>query len=222
MRKYRKRFCFNLLILLAALFLPLQIGAQTTGDPEMLTQELISAEMAANLGLELLHQLREEDEQYARFLGFTSIEEARQTSLGIPLRIFSGTSEQLLNFQDDSVPDTFFLDTNTITYPLLVNGHTVSSLSVVSYRDKTWRLARIGSAKFMVSVQRNRTSKLNFIIIISDLGLHFLTDRTSGKVALVPVSDAAHLKIKEGVQLSVRELANRFAEQPRYRNAPKP
>src|SRR5580765_8010311 len=159
MNTYLQKMFYAFTTLLAILFSPIQGGGQT-GQPEKghvltlnesdrLVQELTSPEMAADLGLELLHQLKakEDDEQFAKSLGFASVQDARQASRGTPLQVFSVSSEQLINFQDVSVPDAFFFNTNTLTYPLEVDGHALSSLSVVSDRDQTWRLARIGSAK---------------------------------------------------------------------------
>jgi hypothetical protein len=228
------KMCSAFTTLLAILFSPIQGGGQTDqpekghmfaqSESDALGQELTSPEKAADLGLELLHQLKEkeEDEQFARSLGFASVQEARQASRGTPLQVFSVSSKHLVNFQDISVPDTLFFNTNTLTYPLEVHGHALSSLSVVYYRNQTWRLTRIGSATFIASVERNRTPTLNFIIMISDLGLRFLADRTSGEIDLVPVSDAPHLKVKQGVPISVHELASRLAKPPGYSTSPKP
>ena len=218
MHEYDSRWFYCPSILLIALLLPTDSTAQNgpiersqilTEESASLRPDSTSAEMAAQWGLELVHNLKdvEDDVQYAKFLGFASTQQARQASLGNPLQVFSVASHQLVNFQDDDVPSTFFSDTHTVTYPLEAAGHAVSSVSVVSHSNNTWSLARLGSAKFIKTVEKYRTSSLNLIIVIQDLGLRFLADRTDGKPTLIPLFDRPSFDIREGTPVSAREIS---------------
>lgn len=186
---------------------------------DRLEEQLNSPEIAAKLGLYLVHKLTDmkDDQEYAQFLGFSSAQEARQSCLGSPLQVFSVTKQQLADLQGDSIPDPFFFDTKTIVYPLEVNGRAQSSVSVVSDDGKTWHLARIGSSKFIQSVERFRTPNLNFIINISDIGLRLLSDRPAGKPVLVPLTTRS--RITAGAQLSASDLSEKLREEPK--NIPK-
>lgn len=185
-------------------------GAQ----PDQLIISFPTKEAAAMNGLEDVHSLRaataQDADLYAKALGFTSAEEAHRAQLGIPLPIHIARLAWLKIFSSQSEPQNFIVATDSLIYPLLIDGKVKSSLTVTKDRETNrWRTTEWGSPKLITLLERLRRPQSSILLLISPqnpLGLRFLGETVAGELLLVPITNIPKLKLEAGQQQSARQI----------------
>lgn len=154
---------------------------------------------AALDGLATLKQVVNNNNYLA--LGFTSVEEVRQATLGDPMEIYRVRLDALSKFTDQADPDTLLVDTRRHFYPVSVGQRVATSIFVTEARDG-WRATELGNAAVAQLVSRYRHSPTDFIVQVPALKAYFVGDRVEGKLILTPVMDDPRTGFRAGERLA--------------------
>jgi len=193
-------------------------------DPLLL--EINSAERAAKIGLEEIYEigLENEGDAYANTLGFTSAKEMRRSQLGVPLLLYRVPIDRLKGFRaTDSLINLLF-NTETMMYPLLVDGQARSMITVGrSSSWKRWRPTGAGYGEFVRLVEKHRTPGADIVILVSDLRLKFLAFRVAEEFEFIPLTEREDFGILPGPPaLSARETFVKLSLHATRSNQPLP
>ncbi len=179
-----------------------------TGD--LYAQEQM--QMAADSSLIRLHEIVT-IENYS-MLGFKTFDEARLSSLGIPLQEYFVRLDQLRDYKEGTLPDSLLKVTNIFIYPVMVNNEVRSSVELLRH-DKSWEVSSFGSPKYiqLIADERNNLIKLKslkatdvIIVDIPSLNLNFLGYYRKKELMLVPVTNYPQLDLVQGKPVPAREL----------------
>jgi len=141
-----------------------------------------------------------EDEEFAKDLGFTSAEEMSHAQLGSPLRIWSVPLDRLRTFQPGDDPNNLLVDTRLVLFPVVVNGRTLSSITVQDDTEsgQGWRVAQKGAPNLVQKIQQQSPPPSSFLVSIAPLGLRFLGDRKEGQFVLFAIYPDKRLNLEPG------------------------
>lgn len=154
---------------------------------------------AAQEGLATLKQVVNAN-NYAT-LGFTSLEEVRQATLGEPLRVFSVRLDALGKFTDKASPDKLLVDIRRSLYPVAV-GPRVASAIFVTHAQDGYRANELGNAAVAQLVSRYRHGPDDFLVHVPALKAWFVADRVEGQLFLTPVMDDPRTGFRAGERLA--------------------
>jgi hypothetical protein len=154
--------------------------------------------VAAREGLATLKQVVNANNYAA--LGFRSLEEVSQATLGEPLQIYQVRLDTLRAFADKTDPETLLADPQRSLYPVHVNDRVATSIFVTGSRE-SWRATEFGNAAVAQLVSRQGRGPGNFIVHVPALQAYFVGDRASGKLTLTPVMDDPRTQFRAGETL---------------------
>ena len=219
----------QLVALVTSLLLLQAPGCATTGNDGAPSRSFLSAQEAAQAGLDVLRNLSQppidsEDIRSAQLLGFASLDEIASARLGSPFRICSAPLELLKKYQKGNDPSDFLVDTRHLIFPILVSGRARSSVTVEETEDdkrKNWKVIHRGSPRFMrlmqnafpdqiVPIQPQNYRRSTFIVSI--IGLRFLGDRKDGELVFSATEKIDALELKPGDQLSARAFFDKLSD----------
>jgi hypothetical protein len=153
---------------------------------------------AAQHGLATLRQVVNAG-NYAS-LGFGSLDEVRQPTLGEPLQVYQVQLDALRAFTDKTDPETLLVDIRRNLYPVKVGDRVATSIFVIGSRDG-WRASELGNAAVARVVSRYRHGASDFVVHVPALKSYFVADRVEGKLMLTPVMDDPRTKLRAGETL---------------------
>lgn len=179
---------------------------------------------------------KDENNEYAKALGFSSAKESGRATLGLPFKIYMSSLYKIKKqFSTGSDVEGSMINTRSLIYPLLVDGKPKSSLTVTMDRNShRWRTTKWGSPKLIVLLERARGMRpqSNLVVLISPqnpLGLRFIGDRTMGELMLTPIADIPRLGLTAGqprlardIFLSLFQVANKYTDAQLGGQPPKP
>lgn len=138
-------------------------------------------------------------------LGFTSVEEVRQATLGEPLQVYQVRLDALRKFSPQSNPETLLVDIRRTLFPVKAGDRVATSIFVMGARDG-WRAAELGNAAVAQLVSRYRHGAGDFVVHVPTLQSYFVADRIEGKLVLTPVMDDARTGLRAGSTLPASEV----------------
>jgi hypothetical protein len=136
-------------------------------------------------------------------VGFKSIEQAREASLGEPMQLYIVRLDQLKQYQPGDDPEKLLHPVDQVVYPVTVKGTVVSSVSV-SKVDGEWVSTEIGqsnsapkiaNARMVGSRALKAEPSKAFIVSIPALNRKFVAQKGQ-QLMLVPIDDDADLGFK--------------------------
>jgi predicted small lipoprotein YifL len=184
-----------------------------------------SSAEAATRGLETLRAMA--DQGKFAVLGFSSPEEAKTATLGVPLHIYMVRLDELQQYRPAVDPATLLHDAAQDFYPVLVAEQTRSSI-IISGADGRFAAVSFGGAPLAralterqqavmsAPLPRNAAPAQNFAIVhVAALNLYFLAFEQRGRLMLAPASDVEQFALRADVPLPAAVVFARLAEQAR-------
>jgi hypothetical protein len=157
-----------------------------------------SQQTAAQHGLATLRQVVNAGNYAA--LGFESVDEVRQATLGEPLQVYQVRLDALRAFNEQTNPETLLVDIRRDLYPVKVGDRVATSIFVTGAREG-WRASELGNAAVARLVSRYRHGAGDFVVHVPAMKSYFVADRVEGKLMLTPVMDDPRTKLRAGETL---------------------
>ena len=166
------------------------------GGPQLLSQQsYASPGEAASSALEILKSpefFRDETGgvERARNLGFESVAEVANATLGKPIKVINVNLGQL---QDNVDPKTLVVDPHTQIYPVYVKSSVRSSLTVSDpSMTNTWLRMGRGSPVLIRKIEKVRQQQeqpedVFFLVANRGIGLRFLARMSGNKITITPL-----------------------------------
>jgi hypothetical protein len=142
-------------------------------------------------------------------LGFASLDEVRQATLGEPLQVYQVRLDALRTFTGATDPDTLLVDIRRNLYPVRVGERVATSIFVMGTRDG-WRTSELGNAAVAQLVSRYRQGSGDFVVHVPALKSYFVAHRVEGTLELTPVMDDPRTQLKAGETLPARDVFTRL------------
>ena len=194
--------------------LPLKGGQQLTSQ-----QTYSSPDEAARSSLEILKSpgfFRDETGGIKRALdlGFESIEEVADATLGAPLPVINVRLDQLSHFQPNDDPKNLVIDPHTIIFPLYIKSAVRSSLTVSDpTKTNTWLRMGRGSPTLIRTIEQLRgqlgqPGDTFFLVMNRGIGLRFLARKSGDTITLTPLDTFTFgaLVLKAGEELPAKDV----------------
>ena len=201
-------------------------------------QSYSSPDEAARSSLEILKSpgfFRDETGGVKRAidLGFESISEVADATLGAPLPVISVQLDQLSHFQPNDNPTSLIIDPHTIIYPLYIKSAVRSSLTVSDpTKTNAWLRMGRGSPILIRTIEELRgqlgqRGDTFFLVMNRGIGLRFLARKSGETITLTSLDTftfgALVLKAREerpakDVVLSLVPVAKKLSEIYEHRN----
>jgi hypothetical protein len=173
--------------------LPLKDGQQPTSQ-----QTYSSPDEAARSSLEILKTpgfFREETGGTKRAidLGFESVAEVADATLGAPLPVINVWLDQLSHFQPNDDPKKLVKDPHTVIFPLYVKSAVRSSLTVSApTKTNAWLRMGRGSPILIRTIEQLRgrlgqPGDTFFLVMNRGIGLRFLARKSGDTIMLIPL-----------------------------------
>jgi hypothetical protein len=153
---------------------------------------------AAQHGLATLKQVVNASNYAA--LGFNSVDEVRQATLGEPLQVFRVRLDALRAFTGQTNPETLLVDIRRNLFPVKVGDRVATSIFVLGSRQG-WRASELGNAAVARLVSRYRHGAGDFVVHVPAMKAYFVANRVEGKLMLTPVMDDPRTKLRAGETL---------------------
>lgn len=169
-----------------------------------------------------------DDETYAKDIGFKDSKELEKAQLSSPLRVFNIRLVELQQFKSGDDPKTLLHDTQRLVFPLVVDGHIVSSFTATentffstpngwtSWRP--WRSARVTRTGFPRLAQKleelqsnHRLSDLSSIVWIAPLRLLLVGNVNGNPLVFTVLDDNQYLRFNAGDTRNAAELFEQLA-----------
>jgi hypothetical protein len=179
---------------------------------------------AAAKGLEDVKRLRpdssksqqkiDEDDAYAKALGFDSAQQAGSAQLGGSLYIYMSRLEWFKNAPIDF--RELLRGTSSYIYTLKFNGEAKSSITVAKDRQtERWHPVEWGSRKLirLLERQRIRHPGISFVVLVSPQnpwGLRFVGEERAGQFFLTPLADINEIGLREGLEVPAAILTDKL------------
>ena len=138
-------------------------------------------------------------------LGFTSLDEVRQATLGEPLQVYQVRLDALRAFTRETDPETLLVDIRRNLYPVRVGERVATSIFVMGTHDG-WRTSELGNAAVAQLVSRYRHGRSDFVVHVPALKSYFVADRVEGSLVLTPVMDDPRTGLQAGETLPARDV----------------
>lgn len=169
-----------------------------------------------------------EDEAYARDIGFKDSKDLGKAQLGSPLRLYNVRLVELQQFQPGDDPKKLLHDTQRLVFPLVVEGHIVSSFTAMENTFfsapngemslQPWRAARVTRTGFPRLAQKleelrsnHQLSESSSIVWIAPLRLLLLGDVSGNPLVFTVMDDNQYLHLKSGETRNAAELFEQLA-----------
>lgn len=173
-----------------------QQGLPMKGGQQLSSQQIYaSPDEAARSALEILKSpefFRDEmgGIERAKNLGFESVAEVADATLGKPIKVINVSLGQL---QDNVDPKTLVADPHTKIYPLYVKSSVRSSLTVSDpTKTNTWLRMGRGSPVLIrkieeLRLQQEQPGDAFFLVMNRGIGLRFLARMSGNKITVTPL-----------------------------------
>jgi len=159
-----------------------------------------------------------DDEAFVKDIGFKSIEDVDNAQLGPPLRIYKVPLDELQKFQSGDNPDHLLVNTGRVLFPVTVNEHYLSSLTVTESSitmSKGWKGARVtgtGFPRLIRKIEQLKPSSSSFLVLITPLRLSLLGDHKEGRLVLAAIEENPHFELNAGEEHDAAELFGKLAQ----------
>jgi hypothetical protein len=152
-------------------------------------------------------------------LGFQSVNEAERAGLEAPMRIFMVRLDHLREYRSEANASELLEDTNTIRYPISVDGQ-VRTSAVVRKIEGKWQIARFGRpalTQALVGTAQKQPAGAPaaalslFEVEIPALNLYFVGKKLDSRLMLTPVADDSRFDLKQGEAVDAQQLFAKIA-----------
>lgn len=149
-----------------------------------------------------------------RAMGFDSPEQVRAARMGTPVQQFMIRLDELKSYEPGADLSALLHSTETLIYPVLVQGRTHSSVTL-RRQDDRWQAESFGLPKYArllnelrdrLAAESNRSPSEYFEVRVPALNVAFLGHTQNGRLFLTPVFDAPRFGFKRGVTLPAEEV----------------
>lgn len=182
--------------------------AQTAPERPAPPEAVKAAEQA--LGTLALLVTKENRQQ----MGFDSVEEVRAATLGVPLPEFMVRLDELQKFHEGEDPSRLLHSTGRLTFPVLVQGRTRSSVTL-GRGEKGWEAVSYGGPNYIrllaeergrLMEKEGRSADEYLEVRVPALNLSFLGARKEGRLFLTPLFEDPRFPLKKGATLPAEEV----------------
>jgi len=183
------------LLLCVGLVLFIMAGCTKTESQAPLSAQ---SQVAAMRARDVLQKLVNADNYKA--LGFDSLEEVRQATLGAPLDVFNVGVEQLKAYKPGADAATLLTKSSESVYPVLVNDQVRSSVTVV-HKERGYEPSSFGNAdvvKRLMAVRKAEGGGPAFIVRVPALNIFFLGSGADSQVLLTPIVEDPRTELRVG------------------------
>lgn len=164
------------------------------------------------------------DQEHAKDLGFESLDQISQATLGKPILVKYFELKKLQNYKSKDDLSTLLADSHETIYPIYVGGSVKSSLTVSDKRSPgDWKWIETGAPNFTQQMEQLHTrfgNKEAYLIHNRALGFRFLGAFIDKELKLFPLSQKAillslitreNIIIKEGLEASAHDVFTALA-----------
>ncbi|MEI7664101.1 MAG: hypothetical protein WCK34_17980 [Bacteroidota bacterium] len=153
-------------------------------------------------------------------MGFRSLAEVKDASLGQPLSFYRIQLDELKNFKPGGDPAMLVHFGDRVFYPIMVNNEIKSSMQMDKSADK-WEVSSYGGANrmklFSDAIARLSANRANAgmeyqVVAIQSMNLYFIGMQKDNKLYLTPVLDDETYGLKAGETVAADALLPRLAE----------
>lgn len=185
------------------------------------------ARAAASLGLKTFPAMVNEKNFSA--MGFRSVSEVRQATLGEPMKVFTVRLDKLMKYEDGMKAETLLEKANSqVMFPLTVNREARCAITV-SLRKEQWVVTRFGSSHLtklvssarQASVKETRLPLSSYTVVrVNALNMVFVghQDRKTKQLMLTPILDNPRLELRAGSSLPATEVFKKLVPLARSHN----
>jgi hypothetical protein len=160
-------------------------------------------------------QDQKQADQYAKLLGFSSVEEAATAHVGDLLPIYQVPLEAVINYQPESEStnpgDLLTSKPPMVLVPLIVGTEIRSSLMIARFgAANEVRIVGWGLSNILKDRKPETLTNFDGIVKISELQLHFFMRRSQYDITLFPIRDYPFFNLKEAQPYSAKQLLSNF------------
>jgi hypothetical protein len=159
-------------------------------------------------------------------MGFDNPDQVRTARVGTPVEQFTIGLDDLQRYEPGADLSGLLHRTERLTYPVLVQGRTRSSLTL-RRQDNRWEVESFGSPNYArllnelrgrLVAESNRSPLEYFEVRVPALNVAFLGHVQDGGLFLTPVFDTPRFEFKRGVTLSAEEVMTAIVPAAREHN----
>jgi len=173
------------------------------------------SQAAATQSLAVFRQLV--NNQNYKELGFESVDEVANATLGDPLPVVFVRLDQLREYHEGTDLNGLLSQTNQMNYPVMARDQVRSSV-VVEQVNGRWKTSTLGNgalAKLIVTARSGRANAAGptqqALVHVAALSLHFLAERRENKWTLTPLTASPELNLAAGSAIPAEEVFTRLA-----------
>ena len=169
-----------------------------------------------------------DDEAYAKDIGFKDSKDLDKAQVGSPLRVYNVRLVELQQFQRGDDPKKLLHDTQRLVFPLIVDGHIVSSFTATENKFFSapngwttflpWRAARVTRTGFPRLAQKLEELRSNHkfqesssVVWVAPLRLLLLCDVTGDPLVFTVLDDNQYLHLTSGDNRHAAKLFEELA-----------
>ena len=182
--------------------------SQQSADQGGQEQTFSDSQSAAARGLETFRKLVTNEN--FKEMGFESMAEVSNASLGEPRHVFAVGLEQLKGFAPGGDANRLLTDANQELYPVMVGDQARASVTV-EQRDGKWRATSFGSSRrsrqlAQASRSLTQSAEKPIIVHVQAFNLYFLGQRSDNRLMLTPLADYSSYNLRAGATASADDI----------------
>ena len=160
----------------------------TACDRNPMPKDASPQQPAAKLALSLLRDLVSVDKENYKRVGFDSVAQVEQATLGQPLDVYFVRLDRLREWNGQD-PDALVLQSKSeeTVYPVFVDQQMKSSVSIFKDASAVYRPATFGDAEIARSLAHYGRGQGDFIVRVPALAMYFIGRKVANQVELTPV-----------------------------------
>ncbi|MBX3330596.1 MAG: hypothetical protein KF722_09360 [Nitrospira sp.] len=169
------------------------------------------------IGMNRLKKLQDQKQydEYAKLLGFSSVEEAATAHVGDLLPIYQVPLDAVINYQPESKStnpeDLLTSKPPMVLVPLIVGTEIRSSLMIARFgAANEVRIVGWGLSSILKDRKPKTLTNFDGIVKISELQLHFFMRKSQSDITLFPIRDYPFFNLKEAQPYSAKQLLSDF------------
>ena len=184
--------------------------AQASAENAAKMPEASSVESAIPAARQALPQLQPlVSEQTYRQLGFASVAEVKDATLGAPLSVYMVPLDRLREFTPETKAESLIVPTNEALFPVQVGDQVRTGLKLRNV-DGKWRFSSFGASDVVKAVAKTaKTASARpraiagsqFVVTVPALHLYFIAHREPEGLMFTPTASDTRFKLQPGRSL---------------------
>ncbi len=200
-------------------------GNTSTSDNTVHEGPPLSPQSAARQGLQTLAKLVNAENFKA--MGFDSVEESKNTTLGVPLKVFLVRLDKLRVYNPATASDNLLTDVNRVIFPVMVGDKVKCSIEVGKESGSgVWKATNYGDADRIRKIDQLRRKGLpvpaaeaeQIIVHVAFLNAYFFGQKSENRLILTNLYPLHIPRFSGQVTLRMEEVFSLLAPVARSHN----